>query len=143
MSRDVSETGPVDTPVGNRDDWSEVVRRLDDWPVEAVALGDERIAVTLPNGRMVEVVMNADDLADLSENWGDLEEVVTEVRDRLLSLPTGCRYLVMEQYDLVAQATPDRLSVVDSVRELQGEWTVQDQDGRVVSRLADWREHRA
>ncbi|MDN4161087.1 hypothetical protein [Nocardioides abyssi] len=123
------------------DERAEVVRRLGAWAESAVAVSDDRIVVTMTGGRIVEIVMNDEDLEELFTGWGYIDGVVAETQRLLATMPVDCNCLVMDQYCLVPRRTPE--PVADWARPsgvVGGEWVVLGKDGEVVSRFADWQD---
>ncbi|MBC9733474.1 hypothetical protein [Nocardioides marmotae] len=124
----------------HRSPWDRLVAELDTWTA-AVVTEPGRIEVSAPSRdghRDVVVVMTPEEWDDMwGVAWGDLDAAIEEVKRILGRLQRHERYAVYAQYTLEPSTGPT-LPTVGIDPGLRGEWTVQDRDGRVVSRFRDW-----
>ncbi|WP_426244602.1 hypothetical protein [Nocardioides sp. LHG3406-4] len=101
------DRGPGPAPIDD-DDFHHVVERLNEWAESATASGDDGpIDVVYPSGRMVRIVMSADDLSSMLVVSGTIDEALFHIMASLRELPEDTPYLVYgNNYTLVPSAEP-------------------------------------
>jgi hypothetical protein len=124
------------------EDWNRLVAALDQWGSAAV-VAPGRIEVVLPgSGRRVEVVMTPREWDEMwSIAWGNLGDAIADVQRMLVGLDPEEGFAVYTDYQLEGSPTPTLPDLEDEdLPPGPGAWVALDRDGRVVSRLSEWRD---
>ncbi len=126
----------------HEEEWRWLVSALDDWS-SAAEVAPGRLEVVVPGSdRRVVVVMTPEewsgDLAGVA--FGGLRHALGYVEEVLVGLGPEDRYAVYRQYELVPSPTPSLPEEEEVTPQPGGAWVVLDDEGRVVSRLAEWRD---
>jgi hypothetical protein len=119
--------------------WERLLEHLEELGSAREVAGGIEVITDRPRGRSrtVEVVVSPEEWDDyVSTMYGDGDPTQTGIKDRVLEVPYGVRYLV---YDGSYNWTPSE------TRELpeedfdpgRGAWVVTDGGGKVIDRFAD------
>ena len=76
-------------------EFRELVERLDDWAASASAPDDNGpIHLVMPGGRRIEIVLSADDLADMMVLVATVDGALLNIKDGVRGMPDEAPYLV-------------------------------------------------
>lgn len=105
-----------------------IVQLIDDWASSARRSPDG-IAVVLPHGRTVEIVLAPDQLDDFAViGFTDIDGIAEDIIDKLRQMPSDCRYLILVDYVMAPSTTP--VPVKPSLPGPgSGRWSVTLRDG--------------